>query len=369
MKKVLSVILLCCLLLGMLPTSAMAAGKSIKVGNVTVTDTFTKHSEAHCSKKMGSGRHVCCWYGAAAAYKKIWGTGFSRSATKTNLLRDVAAKERKMTAANLDKFFAQAKPGAMFRMSGDSSKMGTPDSTGHSMLFLQKASGGAYFYEVNYNGKGNSRVHLWTWNALVKSYGGRYPYIKYISWPNAPKLVTSLGKPSLKVSNATSGVTCSWAMVGNAAGYEIYRDGKKIGTTSKGSAVSFVDKTAKSGVSYKYHVVAVCGTVKSKASDTKSITYLAAPSLSSVSNPSSILLWQNHLKASWKKASSASGYEMQISSNENFSKPRTVKISGGSKTTYTVKDMKLGKYYVRIRAVKGSTYSAWSNVKTVNVKR
>lgn len=80
-------------------------------------------------------------------------------------------------------------------------------------------------------------------------------------------------------------------------------------------------------------------------------------------------------KITWKKVSSAKGYQIKYSTNRNFfeslSKTKTVKKA--TTTSATVKDLRSGRtYFVKVRTyktVKGKkVYSDWSKVKTVTVK-
>ncbi|MCM1365264.1 MAG: fibronectin type III domain-containing protein [Faecalibacterium sp.] len=62
---------------------------------------------------------------------------------------------------------------------------------------------------------------------------------------------------SLKASKtAKNSITLSWKKVAGASGYDIYRNGKKVGTVKSGSTVSFTDKGLKRRTTYKYKVVA-----------------------------------------------------------------------------------------------------------------
>lgn len=77
------------------------------------------------------------------------------------------------------------------------------------------------------------------------------------------------------------------------------------------------------------------------------------------------------MKASWKKASSVSGYQLQYAKNKSFKSAKSVKTKSTSKTVSKLSKKK--KYYVRVRSYKvsgGKTYySSWSNVKTVTIKK
>ncbi len=84
-------------------------------------------------------------------------------------------------------------------------------------------------------------------------------------------------------------------------------------------------------------------------------------------------------KATWKKVSGVTGYQIQYSTSKKFSKKTTksITIKKNKTTSKTVKKLKAKKkYYVRIRTYKnvklnGKTvkvYSSWSKAKTVKVK-
>ena len=115
-------------------------------------------------------------------------------------------------------------------------------------------------------------------------------------------------------------------------------------------------------------------TVKFKGnySGTKKLSFTVVPSKAVLSKLTSE---SRKFTAVWKKASGATGYEMQYSTSSKFTKKttKTVKVKKGNTNKATVKRLKKGKkYYVRIRAFKtvsGKTlYGAWSTVKSVKIK-
>lgn len=80
---------------------------------------------------------------------------------------------------------------------------------------------------------------------------------------------------------------------------------------------------------------------------------------------------KKQFKATWKKVSGVTGYQIQYSTSKKFTKKttKTIKVKGAKKTSTTVKKLKSKKkYYVRIRTYKGSKYSSWSKTKTIKVK-
>lgn len=83
---------------------------------------------------------------------------------------------------------------------------------------------------------------------------------------------------------------------------------------------------------------------------------------------------KKQFKASWKKVSGVSGYQLQYATDKKFKKnKKTVTIKKSKTTAKTVKKLKSKKtYYVRVRTYKTvngkKVYSSWSKVKSVKVK-
>jgi hypothetical protein len=76
-----------------------------------------------------------------------------------------------------------------------------------------------------------------------------------------------------------------------------------------------------------------------------------------------------NITVSWKKNSAGKGYEIQCATDKKFKKTvKKVKISKNSTTKTTIKKLKKGTYYVRIRTINGKKTSTWSKVKSVKVK-
>lgn len=79
-------------------------------------------------------------------------------------------------------------------------------------------------------------------------------------------------------------------------------------------------------------------------------------------------------KVTFKAVSGAKGYEVQYSTNKNFSKAK-VKTAGAKATNVTIKSLtKNKKYYFRVRAFKydadgNKVYGDWSNSKNVKIKK
>lgn len=93
--------------------------------------------------------------------------------------------------------------------------------------------------------------------AGINVYSG-YSSVKQVK---AAKVTFKLSKPSIKAPAAKKGqITVKWKKVSGVTGFEVYRSTKKssgytkIGTVTKASATSYVDKTVKAKKTYYYKV-------------------------------------------------------------------------------------------------------------------
>ncbi|MCD7868619.1 MAG: class A beta-lactamase-related serine hydrolase, partial [Clostridiales bacterium] len=96
----------------------------------------------------------------------------------------------------------------------------------------------------------------------------------------------------------------------------------------------------------------------------KSILYVAAPALSSISGSST-----GSITVKWTTVSAVTGYQIRYSTSSGFSSYSTVTLSGASSSSKTISGLTAGSiYYVRIRSyitVSGKNYySGWSATKT-----
>lgn len=183
-----------------------------------------------------------------------------------------------------------------------------------------------------------------------------------------------LKRPALsKVTNAASGVKVTWSAVTGATGYYIYHKnpGEKwtrIANVESGDTVSYVDTTATAGQTWIYTVKAYDADKNtSKYESGLTIYRLDRPSISSLSNSAA-----NELTVTWKKDSNAKGYQIQYSTESDFSSKTTRTISKNKTVSYTFTEMeKDTTYYVRIRRYQkiddATYYSAWSKVKDITI--
>ena len=100
-------------------------------------------------------------------------------------------------------------------------------------------------------------------------------------------------------------------------------------------------------------------------------TTVEAPNAVSVSK---LKAGSKKIMVKWKKQSSISGYQVQISKNKKFKSGTIQRMLSASKAKVTVKGLKSNKkYFVRIRTYKtagGKTYySGWSKTKKVKTKK
>lgn len=80
------------------------------------------------------------------------------------------------------------------------------------------------------------------------------------------------------------------------------------------------------------------------------------------------------LKASWKKNTKVTGYQVQYSTSSKFKSAKTVTVKGYKSTSKTITKLtKNKKYYVRVRTYKTvgkvNYYSGWSNTKSITIKK
>ncbi len=188
------------------------------------------------------------------------------------------------------------------------------------------------------------------------------------------KITTGLGTTSIKsITNKNDGITLTWDQIKNADGYYIYRkEGngsyKKIKTVASSgkSSYSYTDKSVKSsnGKTYTYSVRAYRDNLTSKYK-ASTIIRLNAPEVTScVGTPSKAITLK------WKKASSATGYQINYKLD---STSKTITVSKLSTVKYVIKKLKKNKTYsVKMRTYKKSNgdtfYSAWSKTYKTKVK-
>ncbi|MBR2875745.1 MAG: Ig-like domain-containing protein [Clostridia bacterium] len=169
-----------------------------------------------------------------------------------------------------------------------------------------------------------------------------------------------IAMPKAKIVNAASGIKVTWNKVSGAKNYIIYRSevvkgkwsGWKVMTTTQKTANSWVDKTAKSGTTYKYTVRAVNGKVKSAFVASNVTKFLSAPKVTVAKNKALI-------NVTWSKTAGAASYIVYRSEYN----AKTKKWSGWKKVATKAKNVtkwsdgstKKGVYYkYTVRAINGN---------------
>lgn len=162
------------------------------------------------------------------------------------------------------------------------------------------------------------------------------------------KSFTALSNPNISSLTATaSGIQIKWGKVSKAEKYRVYRKTSGSGwvTLATTSSTSYVDKKAKSGNRYYYTIRCVSADAKVYTSgyntSGKSISYVAAPKLTSVSTTSS------GVKLKWGKVAGAAKYRVfrKVGSAKSWTAIGTtaytnftdVQVKKGTKYTYTVR--------------------------------
>ena len=251
---------------------------------------------------------------------------------------------------------------------------------------------GAAKYRIFYKaGNGNwtkaadTTATTYTWKA-AKS-GTKYAFtVRCVSsdgktytsaYNTTGKSITYIAAPVIsKVENVNGGMKVTWGKVAGAAKYRIfYKTGKgdwrKLADTA---ATTYTWKAAKNGTAYTFTVRCLSkdGKAYTSGCDTagKSLTYVAVPALSSVSNNKA-----KTMTASWKKLGGVTGYQILYSTDKNFkSGNKAVTVKNASAVSQAISGLTKGKtYYVRIRSYKTvsgkNVFSPWSAAKSVKITK
>lgn len=152
-------------------------------------------------------------------------------------------------------------------------------------------------------GSSNFADHVLNGEYLTSTFSSEYP----ISTTDYKPSTTVSACTVTKVSNVSTGVKVEWKKVAYSTGYYVYRKSgsgsyKKIATIKRNSTLSYIDKTAKSGTTYTYMVKAFDSSQEGKNANSKSIKFVGAAQVNSVTNGTS------GLYVKWGKVAGAKGY-------------------------------------------------------------
>lgn len=189
------------------------------------------------------------------------------------------------------------------------------------------------------------------------------------------KTVTYVAAPVISsITNINGGVKIVWPKTAGAAKYRVFR---KTGSGSwtklaDTASVAYTDTKAANGTTYSYTIRCLNSTgsyVSAYNTTGKKITYVARPTISSLTSPKT-----KQMLVKWGKNAKATGYVIQYSTSSTFaSGNKTVTVKGAATVSKTISSLTAKKrYYVRIRTYKTvggkNYYSVWSAVKNVTTK-
>ncbi len=165
-------------------------------------------------------------------------------------------------------------------------------------------------------------------------------------------------------ANTSSAITVKWGKVTGATGYIVYRktgDGKwqNLGKTT---GISFTDKTAKSGVTYRYTVKAYYGSyVSAYNTNGYAVRRLLIPTLKSVTSAKAGVTFK------WNKVTGATGYIVYRKTG-NGSWVKLATVTGNAKISYLDKTAKKGTTYTYTVKAYYGTSTSYYNTKGLAIK-
>lgn len=225
----------------------------------------------------------------------------------------------------------------------------------------------AVFNDERFSGANSALTFKCFRGSTAAAFANKNSYkISYLPSPPAAPSISA-------VTNTTTGTKVSWKKVSGAQGYYVYRK-TNSGSYSKvknTTSTSWTDTGAKTnGAKYTYKVYAYNTSGNSPASKAVVSYFVSTPALSSAANVKGA-----KMTVKWKKNSSATGYQVQYSTDKAFKKSvKSVTIKKNSTVSTTISKLTKKKtYYVRIRAYKTASgknyYSGWSAVKSAAIKK
>lgn len=229
-------------------------------------------------------------------------------------------------------------------------------------------------YQYFLKSAGDFANHVRDKEFTTAEFNARYPMspVNYGKWQPYISQVTGVKASGV----AASYVKLTWNRQANAEGYRVYQYNpaektySTVGTINKNTN-TFTVKGLKAGVSYRFLVAAYHKDYGTGAYS-NAFNVLTAPAKVSLTK---LTTKSRSITASWKKAASGIGYQVQYSTTKSFTSKttKTLNISKNTTVSKKISSLKKGtRYYVRVRAYNkdGSKkrYGAWSAVKNVVCK-
>lgn len=256
----------------------------------------------------------------------------------------------------------------------------TNAKTGVTVKWTKNAKASQYYVYRSYysGGKWSSWTKFktttaTTWTDTSAKAGVKYRYMVrsvkdgYVSVATTGDIITRLTNPTVKATNATSGVKVTWDKVKGASSYAVYRSYYSSSTGwSKWTrfktvtGTSWTDTTAKNGIKYRYMVRAVKDDDLSVAATGDTLRRLTTSTVKTAKASSGI-------KVSWTKNSYAKKYYVYRSTYSNGKWSDWSKFKTTTSASWTDTTVKKGKTYrYMVRTVNGddiSYYKASSSIK------
>nr|WP_296048011.1 transglutaminase domain-containing protein [uncultured Blautia sp.] len=178
----------------------------------------------------------------------------------------------------------------------------------------------------------------------------------------------SITASNVKKTQSTKAQTFSLGAAAKGGAKLSYKsNNKNVTVNSSGKVTIAANYTGESAIT-----ITAAATKNYKAAQ-KTVTLTVNPSGTSITKCTNIKTKKADIQ--WKKNGSATGYEVQYSTNKTFkSGVKTKSITNASTIKYTAAGLTSQKtYYVRVRAYKtvgkNKLYSSWSGIKTVKITK
>ena len=251
------------------------------------------------------------------------------------------------TTAGVKIVWGKIKGAVKYRLFVKSGKSWVKLADTASVSYVHKAvkSGNTYTYTLRCISKDGKKY--------TSSFDAKGKSVKYIA---APKIT--------KLENAASGVKLTWGKVNGVSKYRIYvKNGQSWVKLADTTALSYIHKAAKSGVTYTYTLR--CLDAKGKITGSyytsgRKIQFIAMPvvSLANV---------KGGVKINWKKISGAAKYRIFVK-NTNMKWSKLVDVAAVSYIDREVKTGAVYTYTVRCITADGKKYTSAYNTKGVTIK-